>query len=162
MKHCKFLPAVLILLAAATGCDSVRTVLGKPTSADIEKMRLEKEAAEKVQKDSADKAQAVVEKSIAGTPEKEQRGSAASVKICRYNVIVGAFSDAANADRLAEKLTTAGETVTRISFTNGMTAISVLDTDDFHAACRKLNSMVSEDELPYDCWIYDSSTAKHK
>lgn len=153
MKHCKFLSALLILLITASGCDTVRSILGKPTSKDIEKARLAKEAAEKARQDSIALAKALAEQALAGKQLQV---------ICRYNVIVGAFSNPANADKMAARLEGKGETVTKINFSNGMTAISVLNTDDFHAACRKLNSTHQSDDVPYDCWIYDASTAKHK
>jgi len=153
MKHCKFLPALLVLLTVATGCDTIRTLLGKPTSEDIENARLAQEAAEKARQDSIALAQALA----------EQAAEAAKViPICRYNVIVGAFAEAANADNFAAKLEQKGETVLKINFKNGLTGISVLNTDDFNAACRKLKATHSTDDVPYDCWIYDATTARHK
>lgn len=158
MKHCKLIPALLILLLVASGCDTVRSWLGKPTSADIEKARLEKEAAER---DAARKAASeAAEESAKKTLDLSK--VAVENPICRYNVIVGAFRNSDNAERMAAKMTKMGETVTKISFVNGFTAISILNTEDFHAACRKLNSTQSSDELPFDCWIYDANTAKHK
>lgn len=153
MKHCKLIPALLILLVIASGCDTVRSWLGKPTSADIEKARLEKDAA------AREAARKAAEASAKDTIDLSS--AKAVTPIARYNVIVGAFKVPENAERMAERMTKAGETVTKISFNNGFTAVSILNTDDFHAACRKLNTAQSSDDLPYDCWIYDANTAKH-
>lgn len=153
MKHCKLIPALLILLVLASGCDTVRSWLGKPTSADIEKARLEKAAAEREAARKAAEESAKAAADLASVQPLTQ--------IARYNVVVGAFKNPDNAERLAAKMTKAGETVTKIEFINGFTAISVLNTDDFHAACRKLNATQSSDDLPFDCWIYDANTAKH-
>ena len=96
MKILKIVPAILIVLTLATGCDLFRSILGKPTSKDIAALRaqqLQKELIIKARKDSLLKvAAADREKAIEKVDESALKDG--------YYVIMGSFKVKSNADRM--------------------------------------------------------------
>jgi len=165
MKHCKFIPALLILLLVASGCDTIRALLGKPTSEDIERIRQEKlQAAEKARQDSIEMVRAAEE--LQRAQEEAQKAleeQAAQVQqVNRYNVMVGVFSKASNAEKMVETLKQLGETAITIEMKNGRIAVSALNTDDRGAAEKKAKELNNCKKASFSCWIYDSKTEKHK
>ncbi|MCF0177560.1 MAG: hypothetical protein HUJ90_02955, partial [Bacteroidales bacterium] len=78
---------ILMLLCASlllTGCDTIRSMLGKPTSADIEQMRIEQLAAERAARDSVAVAQRTAEEApVLQQPESDLK--------YRYYVVLGSF-----------------------------------------------------------------------
>ena len=127
MKLSKFIPALLITVIALTGCDSVRSFLGKPTSEDIRKAREEQIKAERALADSARTEVA------AAVPEQQTQETAGTIH--RYNVVVGSFINPAYAKRLAGPMTStkpaANSTLLNRTINSRMTAgFTILPPDN--------------------------------
>ena len=52
MKHFRIIAVLALSVSLLTGCDFFRSILGKPTSSDIERIRLEQAERQKAVKDS--------------------------------------------------------------------------------------------------------------
>lgn len=158
-----------------SGCDFLRSALGKPTSKDIEAARAARNAVVapaplEVAADTV--ADTASEPTPAGAVAKTAAPAGASgaaakaapavatapAASARYSVIVGSFKTPGNADKLAQRLAAEGEKqISKFTLSNGFTVISVLDTDSFRAAKNKLNAVSAAGFLPADCWILDNS-----
>lgn len=152
----RILRAVLAFFSAfiiLTSCDTVRSILGKPTSADLEKLRQEQLAREKAVRDSI--AQAREE---AARLEAEK---AAEVQIKHYYVVVGSFSVPENAERCSEKMEKNGFEVKRFKFRNGLNVVSILGTDNLrqaYADCEKVCDLLDTIEP----WVYNTEYKFHE
>lgn len=147
------IPLVLLLISVS-GCDIVRSFLGKPTSADLAEMRLRLERIEKERADSlARAAEAARLDSL--------RRACDTLSILKYNVIAGAFSDKANTAKFTEELRKAGYRTCYIDFKNGMHAVSVMASDNYDETVRFLSDFRSSYSAGEDAWIYNSTTKKH-
>lgn len=171
---------LLLALTVCTGCDSLRKLAGRPTSADIEIKRAEivrmKEIEHKIMMDSL----AVVEKqisdslakadSLAEVQEAQKLSKAYQAKGTianparmgglfttkldyKYYVVVGAFSNRQNAEKQLKIVQDAGYTATIISFRNGFNAIGMCQTDDLNSALASLKKVSQEPFCPVDAWI---------
>lgn len=147
------IPLVLLLISVS-GCDTVRSFLGKPTSADLAEMRLK---LERIEKERAD--------SLARAAEAARIDSLQKVcdtlSILKYNVIAGAFSDEANTAKFTEELRKDGYITCNIDFRNGMHAVCVMSSDNYDEAVRFLSDFRSSCRDGEDAWIYNSTTKKH-
>lgn len=71
----------------------------------------------------------------------------------RYYVIVGAFKEKANAEKMLNIVDAAGYAGTMISFRNGLNAIGICQTDDMNKAFDGLDKARKESFCPADAWI---------
>jgi len=118
----KTLTSFAVLMAATLSicsCDYVRATLGKPTSADLDAMRMRKAAKEKAVADSIANAQAEAA-IIAALKATED-----SLANARYFVIVGAFKDTLNVTKLSSKLKELGYTTTSFDLRSGLHAVAL-------------------------------------
>ena len=157
MKTTRILVAVALSAVITCSCDTVRSLLGKPTSAQIEAMRLERLAAEKARQDSIDFARAQAD-SVAAA----QAALAKAHPAGRYKVIVGSFMVPENAGRMQAKLERLGMQVERLQFANGFELVSVFSSDNMKEVQRKFDALMQTDDVPYDSWIYDTEKQLHK
>ena len=156
-----------------TGCDFVRTLAGRPTTAQVEQLRLEKLAAEEARQQARLDSLARVEKQMAdslaaleahlldslsqahGTilnPAK--MGGLFTTKLdARYCIIVGAFRGRYYADRKLKACNEAGYTASIISFKNGLLAVAVCPSDDLNQTLKTLNKLRGTGICPPDSWI---------
>ncbi|MFA6677136.1 MAG: SPOR domain-containing protein [Bacteroidales bacterium] len=157
MKIFKIVPAILIVLTLATGCDFFRSILGKPTSKDLEAMRaeqLKKELIIKARKDSLLKvAEADKAKSIVKVEENALEDG--------YYVIMGSFKVKSNADRMLNMLKEHGYSPIRIKFKNGFDVISAVRCDTHHQAWVEMDKITQYKYAPEDIWIYSTADKLH-
>ena len=150
-----------------TGCDMFRKLAGRPTSADIEVMKTEilaREAAYQVRIDSLEREKKILADSLATIDSLKQLGgtilnSAAqgglfTTKLeSRYYIIVGAFHNRVNAERLYATIQKEGYTPVIISFRNGYNAVGVSPANKIKEAFQNLLVVREEKFCPKDAWI---------
>lgn len=162
-----------MLLAAAamfmlTGCDFFRKIAGRPTSAEIEEMRIEKLRVEeeRLQADLArlqSEKQAVEDSIEALKLIRQQEGTLLNPSAlgglfttrleARYCVIVGAFRERRNAERLHKSASDAGYSPSLISFRNGLIAVGISPVNSLQEAMQAVRAVREEDFCPDDVWI---------
>ncbi|MBR0533812.1 MAG: hypothetical protein IJK19_03875 [Bacteroidales bacterium] len=157
----KFLRLSAVLMTACimlSSCDVFRAMLGKPTSKDLEILRLEQEAAiAQAKYDSCAAAQAEAERIAA-----EQEAAAHTVSH-RYYVALGGFKVPSNAVNYKAYLESKGYEITAVRFKSGYDVILASGTDDLNEALRSMGDFKRyEKTCPYDVWIYDTTTAYHE
>lgn len=159
-----FLSAALIV----SGCDFMRKVAGRPTSADLEAMVAAREQEE------ARAARALQERqqrerelqyqadSLLAVQTMEgivmNRLSELNVRVvtelpAKYNVVLGAFSDASNADNLISRLKEAGYEASAMRYRSGKTAVLACCTDSFVELGKSFASLQKENYCPKDVWV---------
>lgn len=162
-----------VLLPLTTACDFVRTLAGRPTSAQLETLRQEKLAAEEARHqavlDSLAKEQQKLADSLAvleahlldslsqsrGTVLNPSKlGGLYTTKLeTKYCIVVGAFRNRSYAERKLKACNDAGYTATIISFRNGLLAVSVCPSDDLNETLKTLKQLRGTSVCPEDGWI---------
>ena len=162
---------VLVFLSAAlivSGCDFMRKVAGRPTSADLEAMVASREQEE------ARAARALQERQQRERELQYQADSLLAVQTmegivmnrlsdlnvrvttelpAKYNVVLGAFSDASNADNLISRLKEAGYEASAMRYRSGKTAVLACCTDSFVELGKSFASLQKENYCPKDVWV---------
>ena len=158
MKLFRLSAILLAVCTLFTGCDAVRSMLGKPTSKDLEQLRLEQEAARaKAREDSIAALQAEVERIAA-----EQEAAAHKVS-SRYYVALGGFKVPSNAVNYKAYLEEQGYDILAVRFKTGYDVLLTSGTDNYYEARRSMYKFMEyEKTCPYDIWIYDTKTAIHE
>lgn len=167
MKRILVYGAIILAAVSVTGCDFLRRAAGRPTSEDIaakkeyierqeeiHKARLDSLA--KVEKQAADSIAALDRVRAEGAllMSSGRLGGLASASLpARYYTIIGAFSNADNAARLAAKASAAGLSTVRIPCRNGYTAVGVEPAGKIVDVCANLERIKSFDFCPKDVWI---------
>lgn len=171
--NCSRVIVVLLpVLLVAGGCDFIRKLAGRPVSEDIammaEDLKARQEAAEKASRDSAEAALALAKYKADSTAAAEYLkgekilgparfgGVTSSAGLQRYQIILGAFSKAANADRFAAQLNEYGYSAGVIPFGNGFTGVGVCATSDIVALAASLREIKSRDFCPEGVWILEN------
>lgn len=172
MRKALVISVFAIAVTVVTGCDFLRSIVGRPTSDQIEAKRLLIEKAEGAKQallDSLAKAQigdALDSLSALDSLEKlngrilEGRQVPESVKSTlgsRYFIIIGSFSSRENALRLSAKAVEKGYNSVLISYQNGFTAVGLNPSDKLTEICESLAKIREEDFCPKDVWILDTS-----
>lgn len=158
----------LLLALTLTSCDAFRKVAGKPTSSEIEAKRLQIEAdlkaAHLARLDSLRRMEQALADSVAildsiklsgGTilnPSAIGGGLSAKADY-RYYIIIGAFSNPANAGTLLAKAQAAGYEGQILVFKNGFNAVGVSPEDHISDAYAALCKVKAEAFCPQDAWI---------
>ena len=156
-----------------SGCDFVRTLAGCPTSAQLEKIRKDRIAAEQAahqaRLDSMERAEKELAEAIAareaylldslaqakGTVLNPSKlGGLFTTKLdSKYYIVVGAFRTRAYAERKLKQCNAAGYKATIISFRNGLLAVGVLPSNDLDQTVNTLKKMRGTEVCPKDGWI---------
>ncbi len=160
MKAFKLVPVLLLAAVLFTGCDFFRSILGKPTSKDIERMRIEAEAQARKQRqlDSINKANALnLEKAISEADSQFLQDDAH-----RYNVIIGSFKVEDNASKMYALLQKNGYKPVRIKFKNGYDVVSVASFDNYQKALAEMDRLLEFEYCPDDVWVYDLHQHLHE
>lgn len=172
MKN-KFLVFSAFMLTAllCCGCDFFRSLAGRPTSSDIEAMRVElvrREAAEAARLDSLERVrfEAAEAARIAAatdslnamkgylrTPSRFSGFSSATVAASKYYIVLGSFLDRANAENYCKRLESEGYPAEALGFRNGFTAVGACPTDDPSEVLASLRRLRAESFCPKDVWI---------
>lgn len=181
----------ILVLAAVTvsvsSCDMFRTMVGRPTSADIaaKKAKIEQFEALRQQPAPADSLASADTLGEAGQPVAVQVGessedslaAAAALKESgakvaesrlltteakgslthRYYIIVGAFSSRDNASKLVSKISAKGYEACVIAYRSGLTAVGVCPSNSLTEACAALGVLRGESFCPADAWILDNN-----
>ena len=167
MKKSLFPVVLAVTVVLLGGCDFLRGLAGRPTSADIaarkavieldkarHQARLDSLAA--ASKQASDSLALLDSIRLAG---KQMRGSerlgglGSSHLESRYYIVIGVFSNKDNASRLAGRALKAGITPVSIPCTNGSTAIAILPTDNLKDLYSAILSCDKYDFCPKDTWI---------
>lgn len=168
MKKYALILLAISMLFGVTGCDFMRKLAGRPTSEDIEKIRVEKllaeEAALKASLDSLKAEKQCIQDSIDALELFVQQGGTVlnpsklgglyTTKLqYKYYVIIGAFRTRSNAEALFTKAETAGYTPVLISFRNGLLAVGLSPADECRNALDMIKAIKQEPFCPADVWI---------
>ncbi len=148
----------------------LRSLAGRPTSKDIDVLRIEivqEEVRLKAEADSllevqkqreAEAASAAALDSLKNLPGNVLRkASSLGVDLSgvegRYNIILGAFKDKANAEKFAARVSEAGYHAGIIPFRNSLNAVGAGSTDDPKAIFDCLNKIRKESFCPGEVWV---------
>lgn len=168
MKKYALILLAISMLFGVTGCDFMRKLAGRPTSEDIEKIRVGKllaeEAALKASLDSLKAEKQCIQDSIDALELFVQQGGTVlnpsklgglyTTKLqYKYYVIIGAFRTRSNAEALFTKAETAGYTPVLISFRNGLLAVGLSPADECRNALDMVKAIKQEPFCPADVWI---------
>ena len=160
MKAFRLVSTLLVALMLVTGCDFFRSLVGKPTSKDLERMK--QEALEQSRKqrelDSINRAKALeLEKAKAAAEKENLLDESAG----RYHVILGSFKVEGNAGKMYALLEKNGYTPRVIKFNNGFEVVSVAAYDNYREALKAMNDVMEYEFCPEDVWIYDINQNLH-
>ena len=165
---------MLALLPLLVGsCDFVRTLAGRPTSAQLEQIRQDRLAAEEARHQARLDSLARREKQMADSLAALERhlldsltqargtvlnpskmGGLFTTKLeAKYCIVVGAFRSRYYAERKLEACNAAGYTATIISFRNGLLAVSVCPSDNLSETVKTLKQLRGTGICPKDGWI---------
>ena len=167
-KSCMFILVIAVL--CLTGCDFMRTLAGRPTSADVEMKRIEilraEEAALQARLDSLRKVEEkMIRDSLNALDSIRQIGGSilnpaslgglfATKLEARYYIILGSFRARANAESLFKVAKEAGYKPALISFgKGGLIAVGVSPVNRLPDAYAALNEVRKEKFCPKDVWI---------
>ena len=168
MKKYALILLAISVMFSATGCDFMRKLAGRPTSEDIEKIRVERllaeEAALKASLDSLKAEKQCIQDSIDALELFVQQGGTVlnpsklgglyTTKLqYKYYVIIGAFRTRSNAEALFKKAESAGYTPVLISFRNGLLAVGLSPADECRNAMDMVKAIKQEPFCPADVWI---------
>lgn len=158
MRTVRVVSMLLIAMTLLSGCDFFRSLLGKPTSKDIERMRIEAEAQARKQRqlDSINKA-----KAEADAIEAARLQSLKSLDK-RFYVILGSFKVEDNATKMYAFLEKNGYTPKTIRFKNGFDLVAVASFDNLQEALREMDKLLEFEYCPEDVWVYDVNQKLHE
>lgn len=189
MKKQKFTAAwtaalLVFSLTVVTGCDLIRASLGKPTSADLELLRLAEQvranaartdtvamaasvsqetpvapAADAPSVDSASVESQAVKTSEPVPSAKPDQNLTPVAEVKKYYAVVGAFKEGSGVKKYAELLQEQGFKVQTLTFRNGTTVVCTEGSDNIEDV-RK--DMAALKEAGIDSWLYNTKQNLHK
>lgn len=154
-------------------CDFVRTIAGRPTSAQLETIRQEKIAAEEARHQAVLDSMERVRQHMADSLEAlelhlldsltqakgtilnpSKLGGLYTTKLeAKYCIVVGAFKERRNAERKLKQCNDAGYTATIVSFRNGFNAVAICPSDSLNETLKTIKQIRGTGICPKDCWI---------
>ena len=155
MKKILIAVVTILPLLGLSGCDLVRASLGKPTSADLQALRLARDAREQAVRDSIAAAEAERAALEAAKAEEE----AATLK--RYYAVAGAFKGESGARIFEEKLKENGFKVRTFDFKSGLKVVCVEGSDSLEVVRRDMAAIKKLNIAPSDPWVYNTSQNLH-
>ena len=162
MKSTMRTAVVLMAFALSlTGCDFFRSLVGKPTSAELEQMKLEAQAKIERERFVADSIKAAEEAARLAALQSSEFPSVEEGDP-RFHVIIGCFKVQNNAVNLRKVLTDNGYNPKKILFKNGFDAVSLFQSDNLEQAMRALWDFKDSPYCPEDIWIYDMKNKLHE
>lgn len=156
MKIVRLFSLFLIAATMLTSCDFFRSLAGKPTSKDIERMRIEAQAKKQRQLDSINKAKA---DSMALIAAMEAEKNALKE---RFYVVLGSFKVQGNAERMYQFLEKNNYTPRTIRFKNGFELVSAASTNNLQEALKIMDELLAFEYCPDDVWVYDVKQGLHE
>ena len=167
MRVLRFL-AFLSALCVAVSCDFMRTVAGRPTSAQLQRMLTEKqESEERARQEEELRAQQERQRvyladSLAAVQALSEidflKLTDLNVRIvselpAKYNVVLGAFSSADNAQNLVSAVKAAGYAASPYQYRNGKTGVVACSSDSFVELGKSFAKLREEKFCPADAWV---------
>jgi len=156
----------LLILAVAfmvSGCDFFRSMVGRPTSAELDALRLEAAAKAERQRQVEDSLKAVEMAAVqTEKPAPVETLEPVTDSDQRYQVVLGSFKVPENAERFIDFLKENGYTPKCLKFRNGYKVISAYRSDDFYQAVKVMKETLEYDFCPEDVWIYDLKQHLHE
>lgn len=172
MKHRIIVFSLLMLsICLVSACDMFRSLAGRPTSEDIDMMRMELEYRETeaiARQDSIEKAQARIKDSLAVEAAKDSLSklggllrnpsrlggfSSSYVPEHKYYIVMGSFKDRSNAERFAARINDAGFKAELLPFRNGMTSVGACPSDNPGEFLDLFGRIKADPVCPKDYWI---------
>lgn len=166
---------VLVLAVSAiviSGCDFVRKIAGRPTSKQVEAVRVERAKQEEARHQARLDSMRRVQQQLADSLAMEQYlldslsqskgavitpsslgGIGVSNLQYTYYIVVGAFRDPANALRKKTQCDDAGFTAKIINFRNGLNAVAVCPSNSIAEIIKNLKVVKAQSFCPKDSWI---------
>ena len=168
MKKSAFIPLALCVMFVFTGCDFMRKLGGRPTSEDIERVKVQILMAEKAAlqasldslraekqsvQDSIDALELFVQQG--GTVLNPSRlGGLFTTKLqYKYYVIIGAFRTRSYAEAQFKRAQIAGYKPVLISFRSGLMAVGLSPSDKSQTIMEMVQSIKLEPFCPADVWV---------
>ena len=155
MRLLRLSAILLTAFLTLSSCDAVRSMLGKPTSQDIEVLKQELAALkEQARQDS-----------VAAEAERlaAEQEAALHQLPARYYVAMGGFKVPSNAVNYKAYLESQGYDITAVRFRTGYDVLLADGTDDLREALRSMHKFMRyEKTCPEDIWIYDTTTGFHE
>lgn len=158
MKAFKLIVTLMAAVMLFTGCDFFRSLVGKPTSKDLERMKQEalEQARRQREQDSINRAKAIA---LEQAQEEARKNSIENAG--RYHVILGSFKVEGNAEKMLSLLEKNGYTPRKIEFNNGFEVVSVSAYDNYREALRAMEDVMEYEFCPEDVWVYDVNQNMH-
>lgn len=159
MKAFKLIVTLMAAAVLFTGCDFFRSIVGKPTSKDIERMKQEtlEQARRQREQDSINRVRALELEQAKAEAAKNLLDESAG----RYHVILGCFKVEGNAEKMNALLEKNGYSPKVIRFNNGFEVVSVAAFDNYREALKDMESIMEYPFCPEDVWIYDVNQNMH-
>lgn len=167
-KALTFIPLLMAVALAVTGCDFFRTLAGRPTSKEIEaKREIISRHEVAAQADTikevsapADEALPVVEEKVTAVEEpapavKETAPAVAADGKKRFYVVIASFSNPENAKKSLARMADRGYQGELLSLKGGFTGVGICGTDDEQEAKESLKQVKRQDFCPPGIWIID-------
>lgn len=167
MKKHSLVCCAMLALVLLSGCDFLRTVAGRPTSAELQAkaeavaaedavLKAQAEALEAARKHTADSLAAVEYLAQEG-PRKTAASSLKGLDLSGFNssmlIVLGGFSKPENAAAFASKVEAAGYKTSVLRYNYGSSIVGVCPTDD-PVELRDCWIKVREEKFcPKDAWI---------
>ncbi|MBP5210449.1 MAG: SPOR domain-containing protein [Bacteroidales bacterium] len=155
MKASKFF---LILLAGCTlvsGCDTVRSFFGMPTSEDLQRLRIEQAAVKEaaVAEPAVDSVQIVKEEPKAAVNEDLTLAQLDKP----YYVALGMFSQPSNAEKLASQLVDSGFDALKVHRPSGKILVLTCGSDSYQEVIAKRTDLLLQPFCPTDAAVYENT-----
>lgn len=158
MRIFKILSMFLVAVTLLNSCDFFRSLVGKPTSEDLERMRIEAQQKKQREQDSIFKAKAYADSlAMAAAAEAQEK-----MLSDRFYVILGSFKVPGNAERMYAFLEKNNYTPRSITFKNGFKLVSAASTNSLQEALRIADELLAYEYCPDDVWVYDIRQELHE
>lgn len=171
MKRYALIVSLLFFASLLTGCDFLRKVAGRPLSAEIaqmrdsiercdsleaERLRVEKEAAEALEKAAADSASALelfAKEGVVMVPAKTVRGISFAGFESKYCIMTGVFSDPANAEAMCSNIERAGVDAVTFRYRSGKVLVGAAPSETIGQVGNAYKRLSGESFFPAGAWI---------
>ena len=185
MKTSRIIALALIAITILTGCDAIRSALGKPTSKDIAALRAQREqmkhtgdsleaiieampdslvaetAVEAEQRDSTAEQEAVAPAQPTQEPNPEEEPAPSEGLAPGYYVVLGSFKNADNAQYYYNSLSASGAEVHLVKMKNDFTAVMICHGATYDESYAKMQEFYRDKKKPEDIWIYNTAKKMH-
>lgn len=154
MKAVRIFGVLVLSIMLLQSCDFFRSVLGKPTSAELQVI---KEANDRQKAEAESQVDTVAVEAEQEAVVINEASGAVSIPASghRYYVIAGSFKVPSNAEGFANLSKKNGLAAEKIDMGNGFTAVSIYGTDSVMDAILFANDAQKYDFVPLDPWILD-------